>query len=80
MTVGDMLVIAAAALAKIRADRVNPLGRANDHLPELRAVETFSVFNDFGLDSFPIDRERDEDNFSVEPSYPCAPERDVMNV
>ena len=80
MRIGDMLVIAASAMTKIRADRVNPLGRGNDHLPKLRSIKAFSVFDDFGLDSFSVDRERDENNFSVESAYSGASERDIMNV
>ena len=80
MSVGDMLVVAASAMTKIRADRVNPLGRGNDHLPELRSIKAFSAFDDFGLDSFPVDRERYKNNFSVEPADAGASERDIMNV
>ena len=80
MMVGDVLVVTASATTKIRADRVDPLGRADDHVLELGPIEAFLVFDHFGLDSFSIDRERDENDFSVDPANAGSAERDVMNV
>jgi hypothetical protein len=78
--VSDMLVIAASAMAEIRANGVNPLVRGNDHLPKPRSIEVFSAFDDFGLNQLTVDRERNEDDFSIEPTYAGASERDIMNV
>jgi hypothetical protein len=80
MMVSDVLVIAASALTKIRAERLNPLGRANDHPTEPGSIEAFSVFYYLGLDSFSIDGEWDKNDFSVEPSDPGAAKCDVLNV
>jgi hypothetical protein len=80
MMVGEVLVITASATPKIRADRANALDRADDHVPESRPVEAFPVFEHFGLDAFSIDRERDENDFSVAPANAGSAERDIMNV
>ena len=80
MTVGDVLVIAASALTKIRADRVDPLSRANDHLSELGPIKALFAFDHLGLDPFPIDCERYENDFPFEASYAGSAERDVINV
>lgn len=78
--VGDMLVIAPSAMTKIRADRVNSLGRCSVHLPEHRPIEAFPVFDHFRFDSFSIDREWDENDLSIEPAYPGSSKCDVMDV
>jgi hypothetical protein len=80
MRIGDMLVIAASAATEIRADRFNPLGRGNEHLAKLRSIKVFSLFDDFGLNSFSVDREWDKNNFSGESAYSGASEGDIMNV
>ena len=78
--VGDVLVITASATPEIRADRANPLDRADDHVPESCPIEAFLVFDHFGLDAFSIDRERDENDFAVDPANAGSAERDVMDV
>jgi hypothetical protein len=80
MKIGDMLVIAAAATTKIRANRVNPLVGANGYLSKLRPIKALPVLNDFGFDLFSIDRKRYENDFSVEPTHACSAEPDVMNL
>jgi hypothetical protein len=67
-------------LTKIGAERLNPVGRANDHPVELGSIKGFSAFYELDLNSFSIDGERDENNFPVEPSDPGTSKRDVMNV
>jgi hypothetical protein len=80
MMVSDVLVIAASALTKIGTERLNSIGGASDYPFELGSIEAFSVFYYLDLDSFSIYSERDEYNFSVEPSDPGTAKRDVMNV
>jgi hypothetical protein len=80
MMVGDVLVITASATPKIGADRANSLDRGDDHVPESCPIEAFPVFDHFGLDAFSIDRERDENDFSVDPANAGSPERDIMDV
>ena len=80
MLVGDVLVVAPAAMTKIGADRVNPLSRANDHLPQLRPIEAFPALNDFGLDLLSVNRERYENDFCVEATDAGSAECDVVNV
>jgi hypothetical protein len=38
------------------------------------------VFDDFGFDSFSVDRERDKNDFSVVLAHTGSPKRDIMNV
>ena len=78
--VRDVLVVTASATPKIRADRANSLDRADDHVPESRPIEPFPAFDHLGLDAFSIDRERDENDFSVDPANAGSAERDIMNV
>jgi hypothetical protein len=78
--VGDMLVIAASALAKIRADWVNSVRRAPGDSAKSGSNEVFPMLNDFGLDPFPFDCQRDENDLSVEPPDAGSAKSDVMNV
>ena len=80
VTVGDVLVIAASAMTKIRAKRVDPLSRVNDHLSELGPIKALFTFNYLGLDLFPIDRERDKNNFPILTAHAGSAEGDAMNV
>jgi hypothetical protein len=80
MMVGDVLVVAASATTKIRADRANSLVRVNDYLSEPCAIKALFVFNHFGFDSFPINRERYEDDLPLEAADAGSTEGDVTNV
>ena len=80
MTVGDVLVVAASAMTKIRADRLDPLSRANDHFSELGPIKALFTFNHLDLDLFAIDRERYENDFPFKASHAGSAERDVINV
>jgi hypothetical protein len=80
MSVGHVLVVTAAAMAKIRADRLDSIWGGNDHLLQSRSIEAFPAFDDLRFDSFPIDREGYESDFPVETANAGAPERDIMDV
>ena len=80
MFVGDMLVIASAASTEIGTDWLYPVVRPEDYFFELRTIKAAPVLDQLCFDSFPVDGQRHEDDFSVDPTDTGASERDVMDV
>ena len=51
----------------------------NDYLSELCPVKAFPAFIEFGLDSFSVDREWDENDFTVVLGDTGSSKRDVTD-
>ena len=77
--VGDVLILAAAAIAKITALRLDALRRGLHHAHQPRAGKILFDLGDFRFDDFAHEHERDEHNEVVQPRDALAAERDVRD-
>jgi hypothetical protein len=77
--VSQVLVLAAAAHAEMRADRFYPLWRGGDNAEKLGPREPLLHFSDFGLHDFAHGHERDENDKILNARHPFSPEGNVAN-
>ena len=77
--VGQVLVLASAAHAEVRADRFYPLRRGGDNAEKLGPREPLLRFSEFGLHDFAHGHERDENYKILNPRHPFAPEGNIAD-
>jgi hypothetical protein len=79
MFIGDVLISASAAMAKVRALRLDPIGRRLPNIEEFGLRELFFLAHDFGRDKFTLDRVRNKDSLPAFSSYALSTESDVFD-
>ena len=79
MRVIDVLIGATAALAEVRARRLDSMGRPFAKIDHLGLGELFFLAGDFCGNQFAIDRERNENGLAVVPRDSLPAERDVLD-
>ncbi len=76
----DVLILAAAADAKVFAARFDPLGRGLQHLEEPRARILPLELGDLDGDSLPGDHERDENDEVIQAADPLAAKGQIAHL
>ena len=72
MSIADMLILATAAFSEEPAKGLHSQGGFLFHGPRHCFHVIFLLPHDFDLNPVPGSRERDEDNFPVDPAHPAA--------
>ena len=66
-------------MAKVRALRLDPIGRRLPNIEEFGLRELFFLAHDFGRDKFTLDRVRNKDSLPAFSSYALSTESDVFD-
>ena len=77
--VGQVLVLAATALAEVAAERFDPLGRRGQHAEKPGPREPLLHLRNFRLHHFAHSHERNKDDKILDARHPFAPEGNIAN-
>ena len=77
--VSDVLILAAAAIAEVLAERLNAVGRRVNDAEQFGATETFLHFGQFDFNGFAERDERNEDDEIFDARDAFTAESDVVD-